>query len=146
MNIPSHTAALAFPPHARCVRCLACHFAKISNPTRRPATAALPTTPLSAALPLPYASPLLSPPSAVLPSAARDGNGSGLDRVERKPDPQQNQIGCKIKLTPRPTDDFLNLNPNPMGFGWPSGLYMGKHFTLFSTMILLQWTISSLQN
>jgi hypothetical protein len=52
-----------------------------------------------------------------------------MGRVERKPDPQQNQFGCKIKPTPGSTGEFLNPNPNSTGFGCPSGLYMGQPIT-----------------
>jgi hypothetical protein len=43
-----------------------------------------------------------------------------MGQIERKPDTQQNQFGCKIKPTPGSTGEFLNPNPNSTGFGCPS--------------------------
>jgi hypothetical protein len=56
-------------------------------------------------------------------------NRMAMGRVERKPDPQQNWFGCKIKSTPGLTGEFLNPNPNLTGFGCLSGLYMGQLIT-----------------
>jgi hypothetical protein len=55
--------------------------------------------------------------------------GRATGRVERKPDPQQNRFGCKIKPTPGSTGEFSNPNPNPTGFRCLSGLYMGRPIT-----------------
>jgi hypothetical protein len=56
----------------------------------------------------------------------RDGNGSSLGRVDRKPDMQKNIVGLNLTSEPEPAFEIWHPNLNPLIFG--SGL--GAHQVL----------------
>jgi hypothetical protein len=44
-----------------------------------------------------------------------------MGQIDRKPDPQKNEVGLNLTTKPAPAGENWHPHPNPSGFGCPSG-------------------------
>jgi hypothetical protein len=44
-----------------------------------------------------------------------------MGQIDRKPDPQKNEVGLNLTPKPAPAGENWHPHPNPSGFGCPSG-------------------------